>query len=143
MTWQGGKKAPDTAPATQFARLKPLAANQQNDVSESLQSLAQALNGYASPVRLHIRLTDGENFDHWEVEGGSRAPSARRNSPKDADVHLVMRHETWVEIANGNLAPFDALFAGKMRVGGNLELAKNITRHLSDPAVPFVAPCAE
>jgi putative sterol carrier protein len=125
----------------QFARLKPLAATPQSDVAESFQSLAQALSSYGSPVRIHVRLTDGEKSDHWEVEGGSGKSAARRSQPKQADVLLVMKHETWDAIAQGHLAPFDALFAGKMRVGGNLELAKNITRHLSDPAVPFVPPC--
>jgi putative sterol carrier protein len=110
-------------------------------VTETFQSLAQALHSYGTPVRLHLRLVDGEKFDHWDVEGGAKAPAARRSAPKNADVHLVMKHETWIAIASGELAPFDAMFAGKLRVGGNLELAKNIARHLSDPAVPFVPPC--
>jgi putative sterol carrier protein len=141
MTWQGGKKPPETASAMQFACLKPLAGVQQTDVTETFQSLAEALHSYGSPVRLHLRLVDGEKFDHWDVEGGAKAPAARRSAPKNADVHLVMKHETWIAIASGELAPFDAMFAGKLRVGGNLELAKNIARHLSDPAVPFVPPC--
>jgi len=141
MTWQGGKKPPDAASAMQFACLKPLAGAQQTDVTETFQSLAQALHSYGSPVRLHLRLVDGEKFDHWDVEGGAKAPAARRSAPKNADVHVVMRHDTWIAIASGELAPFDAMFAGKLRVGGNLELAKNIARHLSDPSVPFVPPC--
>ena len=141
MTWQGGKKPPDAASAMQFACLKPLAGVQQTDVTETFQSLAQALHSYGSPVRLHLRLVDGEKFDHWDVEGGAKAPAARRSAPKNADVHVVMRHDTWIAIASGELAPFDAMFAGKLRVGGNLELAKNIARHLSDPSVPFVPPC--
>ena len=141
MTWQGGKKPPDAASAMQFACLKPLAGVQQTDVTETFQSLAQALHSYGSPVRLHLRLVDGEKFDHWDVEGGAKALVARRSAPKNADVHLVMKHETWIAIASGELAPFDAMFAGKLRVGGNLELAKNIARHLSDPSVPFVPPC--
>ena len=141
MTWQGGKKPPETAPAMHFACLKPLAGVQQTDVTETFQSLAEALHSYGSPVRLHLRLVDGEKFDHWDVEGGAKAPAARRSAPKNADVHLVMKHETWLAIASGQLAPFEAMFAGKLRVGGNLELAKNIARHLSDPSVPFVPPC--
>ena len=141
MTWQGGKKPPETAPAMHFACLKPLSGVQQTDVTETFQSLAEALHSYGSPVRLHLRLVDGEKFDHWDVEGGAKAPAARRSAPKNADVHLVMKHETWLAIADGQLPPFEAMFAGKLRVGGNLELAKNIARHLSDPSVPFVPPC--
>ena len=85
MTWQGGKKPPDAASAMQFACLKPLAGAQQTDVTETFQSLAQALHSYGSPVRLHLRLVDGEKFDHWDVEGGAKAPAARRSAPKNAD----------------------------------------------------------
>ena len=40
-----------------------------------------------------------------------------------------------------DLAPYDALYAGKVRVGGDFEAAKAITRYLSDPALPYVSPC--
>ena len=110
-------------------------------MTETFQSLAQALHSYGSLVRLYLCLVDGEKFDHWDVEGGAKAPAARRSASKNADVHVVMRHDTWIAIASGELTPFDAMFAGKLRVGGNLELAKNIARHLSDSSVSFVPLC--
>jgi putative sterol carrier protein len=54
---------------------------------------------------------------------------------------VVMRPETWMQIAQGRMAPYDALFGGRLRVGGDLEKAKSIIQHLSDPAVPYVPPC--
>lgn len=149
MTWQGGKPRggpPFQTTATPFARLKPLLTGKQSGLEESFQSMAHALRNYASPVRIHVRVVSGESgetVEHWEVQGGSSSAKARRtkNEPKDADVLVVMRPETWTQIAQGQLAPFDALFAGKLRVGGNLQIAKSITQHLSDPTVPFVPPC--
>ena len=52
-----------------------------------------------------------------------------------------MRPETWLEIAEGRLAPYEALYSGRLRVGGDLEAAKSITRHLSDPASTYQPPC--
>ena len=145
MTWQGGKKASDAAaPPIAFARLRPLVKGQKVDVAGSLTGLSQALRNYGSPLRIHVHLgegADGEKVDHWEVEGGSAKATARNGKPKKADVHVVMRPETWLQIAQGRLAPYDALFGGKLRVGGDLELAKRITQHLSDPAAPYVPPC--
>jgi putative sterol carrier protein len=145
MTWQGGKKAKEAiVPPVAFARLRPLMAGQKADVAGSLKSLSQALRNYGSPVRIHIHLSegaDGEKVNHWEIEGGSAKATARHSKPKTADVHVVMRPETWMQIAQGRLAPYDALFGGKLRVGGDLEKAKSITQHLSDPAVPYVPPC--
>ena len=49
--------------------------------------------------------------------------------------------DTWLQIAQGKLNPFDAFISGKLRVGGDVELAKRLVQHLSDPSVPYVSPC--
>ena len=144
MTWQGGKKPPQAGPLSFFARLKPL-AGATVDPAKGLEKLAQSLGNYESPVCLHFRFVTGkdrESVEHWEIRGGgSKKGKAERKKPKDADVIVVMRPETWTQIAQGRLAPYEALYTGKLRVGGNFEMAKAITRHLSDPAQPYVAPC--
>lgn len=143
MTWQGGKLRRESLASSPFARLKPL-ATPRDDAAKGLENLAQALSSYAHPVKMHIRLvsgTDPETVEHWEVLGGKKSASARRKEPKDADVVVVMRPETWQQIAQGLLAPYDALFGGKLRVGGDFEKAKAIIKHLSDPAATYVAPC--
>jgi hypothetical protein len=144
MTYQGGKKAREenVAPSSTFACLQPLLEGHEQDIPESLQRLAQALGSYDSPVRLQIRVIgEDQTVNSWDVKDGSASSAARRSKAKAGDVVVVVRHETWLQIAQGRLAPFDALFEGKLRVGGDLELAKSITQHLSDPAVPFVSPC--
>jgi hypothetical protein len=141
---QGGKPIRETMPGvapSPFARLKPLVREHARDVADSLAKLAKALGSYGKPARIHIRLIDGDSVEHWEVKAGSPTGSARRKQPKTADVHIVLRNDTWMEIAQGRLSPFDALFGGKLRVGGDVELAKALARHLSDPSVPFVSPC--
>src|SRR5687768_4078250 len=137
MTWQGGKRAPDENTGPAFAPMQRLLEEDKQEPEESFQKLAQALKNYDAPVRLHIRLLNEDKVVHWEVEGGSGRSAARRNEPKEADVFVVVRRETWVQIAQGRLSPFDALFSGRMRIGGNIEAAKRIAQHLSDPTVPF------
>jgi putative sterol carrier protein len=143
MTWQGGKRGREAGPMPVFARLKPLAAAQ-DDAAKAFEKLAQALSGYANPVRLHVRLVGGSEgavVEHWEIEAGAKKAKAHRNEPKDADVIVVMKAETWTQIAQGRLAPYEALYSGKLRVGGDFQAAKEITRHLSDPTATYVAPC--
>jgi hypothetical protein len=142
MTWQGGKlRREDGVPS--FARLRRM-AGPQDDAAKTLDQLSMALSGFAKPVRLHIRLVsgvDGENVEDWHVQGGSKSAKAKQGQPKDAHVTVVMRPETWAEIAQGRLAPYEALYAGRLRVGGDFDMAKEIVRHLTDPAAPYVAPC--
>lgn len=140
MTWQGGKRPREEVVPAPFAPLRPLLAGHQQDDDESLHKLAHALRDYDSTVRIHIRLLHDDKAEDWEVQGGRAARAARRQ-PKKADVLVVVRRETWLQIAHGRLSPFEALFAGRLRVGGNLEAAKRLTQHLSDPTVPFVPPC--
>ena len=113
----------------------------EQDAGEGVRRLAAALQGLEAPARLHLRLLDGETVEHWDVEGGTLAPAAHQQAPKNADVTLILRRETWLRMALGRLSPFDALLYGGMRVGGDTALAKQIARHLSDPAVPFVSLC--
>jgi hypothetical protein len=144
MTWQGGKLRPEIGPVSAFAPLKPLATGV-DDSAKALRALSKALAGYEGHVRLHMRLVsgdDGQAIEHWDIQGGAKgAAKAERKQPKQADVIVVMRQETWMQIAQGKLAPYEALYSGKLRVGGDMELAKAVTRHLTDPASTYRPPC--
>ena len=54
---------------------------------------------------------------------------------------MQLPDETIEYNAQGLLAPYEALYTGKLRVGGNFEVAKAITKHLTDPAANYMAPC--
>ena len=140
MTWQGGKRPREAPPRSPFARLAPLVGQEKTNIETSLRGLATALKGAKAKASLHLRLVSGtetETTDHWEVAGGK----ARRAEPKGADVVVVMRPETWLAIARGELPPYEALISGKLRVGGDLEAAKEMVRNLSNPADRYLPPC--
>jgi putative sterol carrier protein len=143
MTWQGGKFRPEDVAAVPFARLRAL-CRPQDDAAKSFEQLSKALSSFGKPVSLHIQLvsgSDGETVEQWVVQGGSKSGKAKKGAPKKADVLVVMRPETWAQIAQGQLAPYEALYTGRMRVGGDFEKAKAIVKYLTDPATPYVSPC--
>jgi len=142
MTWQGGKLRREERGTLSFACLRTL-AQPQDDAAKSINQLSKALGGLGKPVRLHIGLVsgaDGGRVQHWDVQG-SKSGKVKKGKPKDADVVVLMRPETWAEIAQGQLAPYEALYLGRLRVGGNFEMAKAIVKHLTDPSASYVAPC--
>ena len=142
MTWQGGKLRRDDG-VLSFARLRSV-AGPQDDAPKTLELLSKALSGFGKPVRLHIRLVTGVEGDineDWLVEGGAKTAKVKQGRPKDADVTVVMRPDTWAAIAQGRLAPYEALYAGRLRVGGDFETAKAIVKYMTDPATAYVAPC--
>lgn len=141
MTWQGGKHRP-APPASPFACLAPLVrSDRETGLDASVRGVATALKDAKAKVTLHVRYVSptatGEKVDHWEVGAGK----AKRGKPKTADIVLEVTAETWLEIVRGRLAPYDAVFGGQLRVGGDLEAAKKLVESLSDPSVPYVAPC--
>jgi SCP-2 sterol transfer family len=143
MTWQGGKLRREQGAPPPFARLRKFASTQ-DDAASSLDRLSKALSGLGTPVRMHIQLirgTAGETVEHWEVYGGAKSATAKKATPKDPDFVVVMRPETLAQIAGGELAPYEALYAGRLRIGGDFERAKAVVKHLTDPAAQYIAPC--
>ena|SRR6516225_7841881 len=140
---QGGKPIRATLPPkpSPFAPLKSLVTGRGRDVETSLSKLSQSLGHFDKPARIHVQLIDGNRCEDWEVAAGSKKASARKAKPKTSDVRVVLRKDTWTQIASGRLSPYDALFSGKLRIGGDVELAKRLVQHLSDPSVPYVSPC--
>jgi len=144
MTVQGGKLRQErnlSVPPSPFAALTPLVEGQDTGLEDSFRAVAEAFSDYPGSVRMSVRLINQGARDSWELQCGGATSAARHAEPETADVYLVVREDTWMQIVQGRVAPFDALFERKLRVGGNTDLAKDIVRHLSDPSVPFVPPC--
>jgi hypothetical protein len=134
-TWQGGKRGREVAPSSPFASLKPLVGEADNP-AKGLEMLSDALRGYPNPLRLHVRLVSGEEDDEsveqWEVQAGTdgfqaaadgvkRRRRDRGDAPRDVDAYRP-----------GRPGPYEALYTGRLRVGGDFEAAKAVTRYLSD-----------
>jgi putative sterol carrier protein len=127
----------DSNPA--FACLTPFLDGQEQQLGKSCENLARVLDEGETACHIHVRLVEGDDtVGSWDLRQGTATASV---SADEADVVVVVAQESWIEIAQGRLAPFDAMYSGKLRVGGDLELAKRVTQQLSDPSVPFVAPC--
>src|SRR5262249_25491876 len=123
------------------APLRPLLQPHEHDVSTAMRNLSAALQGFDSGVTLHIQLLDGKSTDDWTVTGGGTTDDARRVVPESAEIRVVLRRETWLRIARSELSPLEAFFGGRVRVGGDMEVAKRVLKHLTDSAVPFLFRC--
>jgi len=132
----------ETPAPSAFAPLRPLLRSGNTDLSKSVDKLSAELSDFGSRVRLDVNVLEGSNTHAWEVAcGQNRAPARRTERRRKPDVRVVMRQDAWLQIAQGQLHPFDAFLSGRLQVGGNIELAKRLVEHLSDPSVPYVSPC--
>jgi hypothetical protein len=152
MISEGRKSSRDTANLVRadldstpvFACLTPFLDLRADQLGQSFENLARVLDDAETTCRIHVRVVEGDDtVGTWDIKAGTATPSfsADAGTADQADVLVVVARTSWMEIAQGRLAPFDAMFSGRLRVGGDLELAKRVTRQLSDPSVPYVAPC--
>ena len=147
---EGGAKSRRTsgfdAPTpSAFAPLRPFLKSNETDLSRGLENLSAELARLDSQVRLDVEVLEGSDTHAWVLECGlCRSlvrPRPRARNKKKPNVRVVVRHETWLQIAQGKLSPFEAFITGRLLVGGDTELAKRLVQHLSDPSVPYVSPC--
>jgi SCP-2 sterol transfer family len=135
----------DDAPTpSAFAPLRPFLKSNETDLSRGLENLSAELARLDSQVRLDVEVLEGSDTHAWVLECGRGRPLVRprpRAEKKKPNVRVVVRHEVWLQIAQGKLSPFEAFITGRLLVGGDTEIAKRIVQHLSDPSVPYVSPC--
>lgn len=117
-------------PATGFAPLRPIVEEGVSELDATVQGLADAMSGVEPTPRIQLRLVEGDET----VETLATADG-------EPEVIVVLSRDTWLAIAQGRLAPYEALVVGRLRVAGDLGLAKRVTQHLSNPSVPYVEPC--
>lgn len=135
----------DDAPTpSAFAPLRPFMKPNETDLSRGLENLSAELARLDSQVRLDMEVLEGSDTHTWVLEcglGRSLVRPGPRAGKKKPHVRVVVRHETWLQIAQGKLSPFEAFITGRLLVSGDTELAKRLVQHLSDPSVPYVSPC--
>ena len=126
--------------------MRPFLESNETDLSRGVESLSAELARLDSEVRLDVEVLEGAETHAWVLECGLGRSSVRPR-PRDEektrkpDVRVVVRHETWLQIAQGKLSPFEAFITVMLLVGGDTEIAKRLVQHLSDPSVPYVSPC--
>ena len=132
----------ETPAPSAFAPLRPFLRAGNADVSKSFEELSAELVNFDSRVCLDVKVLEGSSTHTCEVAcGQDRSAKRRSERRKKPDVRVVVRHDAWLQIARGQLHPFDAFISGRLMVGGDIALAKRLVEHLTDPSVPYVSPC--
>jgi len=143
---QGGKAHRSQAPQidSAFAPMRGWLPSKSREIEPAAQNLAVELARFGEKATIAIQVLDGDKTHGWEIAAGQKKPSLKNASGKGknkSNLTLVMRRETWLDLSQGRLNPFDAFAGGKMLVAGDTDLGKRLVKHLTDPQFPFVSPC--
>lgn len=110
-----------------FPKLLPKDAK---NPAEAFDRMAKKLAGTRRAGVIQFRLTRGRRTKCWGL-----ALSPKESRVIDAEVEspaleLITDEKTWAAIAGGQLAPLEAFAGGKLRVRGDLELARSMVRRI-------------
>jgi putative sterol carrier protein len=116
-----------------FASFRPLIRTSRDDLRESFQQMGQILLEAKERTRIHFRLLDSGKPIAWTLEVGSNKPTVQAKHVGKPKLEIVTRTETWSNIAQGKLSPLEAFVGGKLRVRGDITMAKRLLKHLCEP----------
>jgi len=105
--------------------------------------LASELRGTSERGVLQIRVLDGATRHVWCLRLKHKTVAQPGPIEETPDLEIVLRQDTWREIASGQLSPVDAYLGGRMRVRGDYELGKRLLRSVSSSPDASVDPCEE
>ena len=80
---------------------------------------------------------DDEPVEHWDVQGGSKSGKAKEGQAEGCGCGGRDAAGDVGQIAQGQLAPYEASYSGKLRVGGAFDIAKAIVKLLTRSGSPL------
>jgi putative sterol carrier protein len=111
-----------------FAQPLPRLVKGKADIEGTLAAVARQLSKSKRSATLQFTLREGRRNRQWcltmSPEGCTVAPSAI----KQPDLEVMTDAESWMAIASGEVAPLEAFAAGKLRLIGDVELARLLVR---------------
>jgi putative sterol carrier protein len=116
-----------------FASFRPLIRTSRDDLRESFQQMGQALAEAKQQTRIHFRLLDADKREAWTLDIGPGKTTVRDKHIGKPKIEIIIRTEAWTEIAQGKLSPIEAFLKGRLRVRGDISMAKRLLRHLCEP----------
>jgi putative sterol carrier protein len=104
------------------------------DLAGSFERMAKLLGRWKKTARLQFTLSEGGRERSWNLALTPKNCKAMEGKVNRPNLEIITDAETWLQIAGRHLSPLEAFGQGKMRVRGDLTLARLIARRLREPA---------
>jgi putative sterol carrier protein len=96
-------------------------------IENSFKQLAAALARSKRTGVIQFTI-EGETVRRWCVAISPTGCEATETATERPDLEIITDASSWSDIASGRVAPLEAFGTGKVRVRGNLELARLLAR---------------
>jgi putative sterol carrier protein len=92
--------------------------------------IADRLGKFDKAADVRITLNEGDSTESWTFELSPKGSNISRTGKKQADLELMTAPDVLARLASGQISPLAAFAGGRMRVRGDIVLARRIARAL-------------
>jgi hypothetical protein len=110
--------------------LPKLARAGSTGIGASFEELAKVIGVSKETTTVTFRVTEPRKVHVWSLSSGPSGSRVTTGDPQPPDLEVLLDAETWKQIAAGALSPLEAFGRGKMRIRGDLNLARRIVRRI-------------
>jgi putative sterol carrier protein len=114
-----------------FAKFKKLAKRGQHELKPPFDRLAKLLKSSGEVAEVQFDIIDGRTTHAWSFSLEQKTATASNKAVPHPDVRLIVSRRTWQEIAEGNMSPLGAFLSGKLRIRGDIELARRLYKRVA------------
>jgi hypothetical protein len=125
-----GSKVRDSAFLGHFRTPFPrLTGTGERDLGSTFDRLAELLAGNRVGAAITFSIVPGENLDadparSWSLRLGEQATTVSAERDERPDLEVILAEQTWWELAEGSVAPLEAFGRGRLRVLGDVRVAR-------------------
>ncbi|MCA1675343.1 MAG: SCP2 sterol-binding domain-containing protein [Actinobacteria bacterium] len=119
-----------------YALVRSLTDGQGSDVDLTVERLATAVSDAGDRGSMQLSLgadEEGSERSVWTLSLDEATAKRSTTGSVASDITLLTAPETFQRMAEGSYSPVQAFLDGKLRVRGDMDLAKRILRHLAGP----------
>ena len=96
----------------------------EGDVGRSVRLAATHLGTSRSSRVIQFSLREDQKQRHWCMTLGPDGGEASETQIERPDLEIITDKDTWLEIVEGRLPPIEAFGQGRLRIRGDLKLAR-------------------
>src|SRR5437588_11458893 len=137
----GAVQQPSSSSIQNLARFPRLVERGEGEIEVSLHRLAELLSSFDGSGSINFHYVAADRTYAWQVLLEPNRARVAQGAAEGAALELIIRPSTWLEIASGSLSPLLAFGSGRMRIRGDINLAKSLLRHVATSPQAVVEIC--
>jgi hypothetical protein len=106
------------------------------DSDAAFARLGELLGAVQEPLTVRFRVTDEGSGRSWLFDGGPDGCRVTNDAATQPDVEVILDAETWNLIASGAMSPLEAFGRGRLRIRGDINLARRFVQQVHRASTP-------